>query len=89
MQRFDGEVLELCVPPAARQLAEKTFQDKLRSALQEHFGRSVRLTVKVGETGGDTARNRAATAINQDAFVRDMVENLDATIVDASIKPAQ
>jgi DNA polymerase-3 subunit gamma/tau len=89
LQRFDGEVLELCVPPAARHLAEKSFQDKLRGALQEHFGRSLRLTVKVGETGGNTARDRAVAVIGQDAFVRDLVENLDATIVDSSIKPAK
>jgi len=89
LQRFDGEALELCVPPAARHLAEKGFQDKLRGALQEHFGKPVRLTVRVGETGGNTARGRAAAAISQDAFVRDLVENFDATIVESSIKPAQ
>jgi len=89
LQRFDGESLELCVPPAAKHLAEKSFQDKLRAALQEHFGKPVRLTVRVGETGGNTARDRAAAAISQDAFVRDLVENFDATIVESSIKPAQ
>jgi len=89
LQRFDGESLELCVPKAAKHLAEKSFQDKLRGALQEHFGKPVRLTVRVGETGGNTARDRAAAAISQDAFVRDLVENFDATIVESSIKPAQ
>jgi len=89
LQRFDGDSLELCVPPAAKQLAEKNFQEKLRGALQEHFGRPVRLTVRIGETGGDTARDRAAAAIGQDAFVRDLVENFDATIVESSIKPAR
>ena len=89
LQRFDGESLELCVPPAAKHLAEKSFQDKLRTALQERFGKPVRLTVRVGETGGNTARDRAAAAISQDAFVRDLVENLDATIVESSIKPAR
>src|SRR5215467_6120252 len=89
LQRFDGDSLELCVPPAAKHLAEKSFQDKLGAALHEHFGRPVRLTVRVGETGGNTARDRAAAAISQDAFVRDLVENFDATIVESSIKPAQ
>jgi DNA polymerase-3 subunit gamma/tau len=89
LQRFDGESLELCVPPAAKHLAEKGFQDKLRGALQEHFGKPVRLTVRVGDTGGNTARDRAAAAISQDAFVRDLMENFDATIVESSIKPAQ
>jgi DNA polymerase-3 subunit gamma/tau len=89
LQRFDGDSLELCVPKAAKHLAEKSFQDKLRGALQEHFGKPVRLTVRIGETGGNTARDRAAAAISQDAFVRDLVENFDATIVESSIKPAQ
>jgi DNA polymerase III subunit gamma/tau len=89
LKSFDGESLELCIPQAAKHLAEKSFQDKLRAALQEHFGRPVRLTVQVGEISGNTARERAATAIGQDAFVRDLVENFDATIVESSIKPAQ
>jgi DNA polymerase-3 subunit gamma/tau len=89
LKRFDGETMELCVPPAARQMAEKSFQDKLRGALQAHFGKPIRLTVTISETTGNTARDRAATAVSQDAFVRDLVENFDATIVESSIKPAQ
>ena len=89
LKRFDGETIELCVPPAAKQMAEKSFQDKLRGALQKHFGKAVRLVVTISETTGNTARDRAAAAINQDAFVRDLVENFDATIVESSIKPVQ
>jgi len=89
LKRFDGETIELCVPPAAKQMAEKSFQDKLRGALQNHFGKALRLTVTISETTGNTARDRAAAAIGQDAFVRDLVENFDATIVESSIKPVQ
>ncbi|MGC2517531.1 MAG: DNA polymerase III subunit gamma/tau [Burkholderiales bacterium] len=89
LKRFDDDSLDLCVPPAARHLAEKSFQDKLKAALQEHFGKPIRLTVQVGDTAGNTARDRAAAAISQDAFVRDLVENFDATIVESSIKPAE
>ena len=89
LKRFDGGSFELCVPPAAKHLAEKSYQDKLRGALQEHLGRPVRLTVQVGSTAGNTARDRAAAAIGQDSFVRDLIENFDATIVESSIKPAQ
>ena len=77
------------MPPSAKHLAEKNFQDKLRGALQERFGKPVRLAVTISETTGNTARGRAASAIGQDAFVRDLVENFDATIVESSIKPAQ
>ncbi len=86
---FDGEALELYVPPAAKHLAEKSFQEKLRGALQERFGKSIRLTVTIRETTGNSARDRAAAAVGQDAFVRDLVENFDATIIESSIKPAQ
>jgi DNA polymerase III subunit gamma/tau len=87
--RFDGEALELCVSPAAKHLTEKSYQEKLRGALQEHFGKPVRLTVTIRETTGNTARDRAAAAVSRDAFVRDLVENFDATIVESSIKPVQ
>src|SRR5712691_8654841 len=86
---FDGEALELCVSPAAKHLAEKSYQEKLRGALQERFGKPVRLTLNNTETTGNTARDRAAAAVTRDAFVRDLVENFDATIVESSIKPVQ
>src|SRR5262249_19207933 len=81
LQRFDGESLELCVPPAAKQLAEKTFQDKLRGALQEHFGRPVRLAVRVGETGGDTPRDLAPTPIGQGASIVDPPQNFESPLL--------
>src|SRR5258706_148239 len=86
---FDGEALELYLPPAAKHLAEKSFQDKLRGALQERFGKPMRMTVTIRETTGNSARDRAAAAVTRDAFVRDLVENFDATIVESSIKPTQ
>src|SRR6266700_2030174 len=89
LKSFDGETLELRVPPSAKHLAEKNFQDKLRGALQERFGKPVRLAVTISETTGNSARDRAASAISQDAFVRDLVENFDATIVESAIKPVQ
>src|SRR6266853_991035 len=52
---FDGEALELCVSPAAKHLAEKSFQEKLRGALQERFGKPVRLTVTIIENTGNSA----------------------------------
>jgi len=81
--------MELCVPIVFKHLAERPYQDKLKAALQEYFGRPIRLSIKIGGTTGNTAQDHAVASIRQDAFVRDMVENLDATIVTSSIKPVQ
>ena len=89
LKSFDGGAMELCVPIAMKHLAEKPYPDKLKAALEEHFGRPVRLGVKIGGTTGNSAQDQAVASIQQDAFVRDMVENLDATIVTSSIKPVQ
>ena len=89
MKSFDGDVIELCVPITMKHLADKPYQDKLKAALQDHLGRPVRLGVKIGGTTGNTAQDQAVASIQQDPFVRDMVENLDATIVTSSIKPVQ
>jgi len=89
LKSFDGDAMELCVPIAMKHLAEKPYQDKLKAALQEYFGRPIRFGVRIGGTTGNTAQDQAVASIQQDAFVRDMVENLDATIVTSSIKPVQ
>jgi len=89
LKHFDGESMELGVPTALKHLAERIYQDKLKAALQEHFGKPIRLAVRVGGTSGNTAQDQAVTSIQQDAFVREMVESFDATIVNSSIKPVQ
>src|SRR5205814_1966539 len=86
---FDGEALELCVPPAAKHLAEKSYQEKLRAALQERFGKPVRLTVTIRETTGNSARDRAAAAVSRDAFVRDLVEDLVAAAVNDAARKVE
>ncbi len=89
LRHFDGEAMELGVPTAMKHLAERNYQEKLKAALQEHFGKPIRLAVRVGGTTGNTAQDQAVTSIQQDAFVREMVESFDATIVSSSIKPVQ
>jgi len=89
LKSLEGDAMELCVPVAMKHLVERPYQDKLKAALQEYFGRTIRLSIKIGGTTGNTAQDHAVASIRQDAFVRDMVENLDATIVTSSIKPVQ
>jgi DNA polymerase III subunit gamma/tau len=86
---FKEGLLELRISPNFKHLAEKPYQDKLRSTLEEQLGTRVRLKVEIGSTEGGSAQDRAAAAISQDDFVRGMMEQFDATIVESSIKPAQ
>ncbi|OGA32917.1 MAG: DNA polymerase III, subunit gamma and tau [Betaproteobacteria bacterium RIFCSPLOWO2_12_FULL_62_13b] len=86
---FKDGVLVLRLAPGFRHLAERPYQEKLRAALEDHLGTPVRLKVEMGDTAGGSAQDRAAAAIIQDEFVRGMMEQFDATIVESSIKPVQ
>jgi DNA polymerase-3 subunit gamma/tau len=98
LRSFDGESMELGLAFSAKHLADRIYQDKLRAALQEHFGKSVALKIVIGEISGNTAavkaqserqarQGKALEAIHGDAFVRDLIDTFDATIVSDSVKP--
>jgi DNA polymerase-3 subunit gamma/tau len=98
LKSFDNGLLELCVPQVHRHLMDKPYQDKLKAAVTEHFAEPVRLSITEGSVTGDTPaqiENRekqekqslAVAAIEQDPFVRTLVENFDAKVIESSIKP--
>ncbi|GAO35779.1 DNA polymerase III subunit gamma/tau [Sulfuricella sp. T08] len=98
LKSFENGLLELCVPQEHRHLMEKPYQDKLKAAVTEHFAEPVRLSITEGSVTGDTPaqiENRekqekqslAVEAIEQDPFVRKLVENFDAKVIESSIKP--
>jgi DNA polymerase-3 subunit gamma/tau len=98
LRGFDGESIELGLAFSAKHLADRPYQDKLRAALHEHFGRLVALKIVIGEISGNTAavqaqserqarQGKALEAIQGDAFVRDLMDTFDATIVSDSVKP--
>jgi DNA polymerase III subunit gamma/tau len=98
LRNFDGESIELGLTFSDKHLAEKVYQDKLRDALKEHFGRAIALKIVIGEISGNTAavqaqgerqarQEKAMEAIHGDAFVRDLMDTFDATIVSDSVKP--
>ena len=93
----DGRI-ELRVPPAQRHLAERSYQERLKSALERHLGTKIRLEVGIGAAAGNTIaelqereneqrKNVAAAAINSDPFVRDLIQNFDARVLVSSVKP--
>ena len=80
-------------------MLENPYTDKLQAALGHYFGRKLRLRIYTGGSGKTPAQiesqerqtklARAIESIDADPFVRDLVENFDARVKDASIKPIQ
>jgi len=98
MKNFSTDNIELCVQAEHKHLLEKTYQDKIKTALSEHFGKPVRLKFSVGSVTGMTpaeldTRERQAkqlqaiAAIETDPFVRELIDNFDAKLIISSIKP--
>jgi DNA polymerase-3 subunit gamma/tau len=93
---WNGTRFELAVANESRALADKSYVDRLKSALREHLGRPVEVAVTVGAVAGrsaaalaeDERRTREAQASQQmgaDPFVQELVASFDATI--ESIQP--
>ena len=93
----NGEI-DLVLPSAAKHLADKGYQDKLRIALEAVLGPDVKMRVTVGEIATATPaalqqqareerQSEADDAIRGDSFVQNLVEQFDGRIVDGSIKP--
>jgi DNA polymerase-3 subunit gamma/tau len=100
LQRQDGAIMELCVPEAHKHLVETAYVEKLKTALEDRLGKKLRLQVVIGATHGKTPAEReekerqrkqadAVASVEQDPFVRELVENFDGRVVESSIKPVQ
>jgi DNA polymerase III subunit gamma/tau len=97
LAKHDGTVFELVVPKSKAYLTEKSYQDKLKVSLEQHFGARVTVKVTIGEVKGHSAaaieagerevrQAEATRAVEGDPFVRDLVQLCDAKVVDSSIK---
>src|SRR6267142_1397694 len=97
LQRREGNAFELVVPKAKAYLAERSYTDKLKGALEQHLGAAVSVKVTAGETAGNSAaaleagerearRAAAAQSVQSDGFVKDLVNLFDAKVVDSTIK---
>ena len=96
-ERTAGSVL-LRLAANQSHLNIKTAQEKLQQALSDYLGQAVSLRIEIGEVASETpavvvARDRqerqdaAVASIEQDMFVRDVIEQCDASLVGSSIKP--
>lgn len=98
--RRDDSRIELTISKLHERLLDKPYQDKLKAALQQRFGARVRVTISVGDGNGNSPaaladrdkqrrQAEAVAEIEQDPFVRELVENFDARVVESTIKPLQ
>ena len=94
----DG-ILELTLPATQKHLAEKAFQEKLKSELLPHFGANLRLNIRISDVAGKSlaavqdrersARQVAAeAAILSDPFINNLKQDFGAEVVPSSIRPA-
>jgi DNA polymerase-3 subunit gamma/tau len=97
LKQREGPVFDLVVPTAKAYLAERSYVDKLKGALEQHLGCAVVLKVSVGEAAGATVaaleagerearRAAAAQAVSSDGFVQDLVNLFDGKVVDSTIR---
>ena len=90
----------LRLAPAHGHLQMKPAPDKLQQALREQLGRPVVLRFELAQTETDTPaatvgrerrerQEQAIASIEQDSFVRDVIEGFDASLVESTIKPIE
>jgi DNA polymerase III subunit gamma/tau len=98
LKQRDGASFELVVPKAKAYLAERSYADKLKAALEQHLGSAVVLKVGVGEVAGaslasleagerEAKRAAAAQSVQTDGFGQDLVNMFDAKVIDSTIRP--
>jgi DNA polymerase-3 subunit gamma/tau len=94
----DGRLALSLAPQYKQFLTNKMAQDKLQAALSEYFAQPIRLSLSVGAPASaatpaaverqemQVRQQAASDAISQDPFVREAKAQLDAQIVESSIK---
>jgi DNA polymerase-3 subunit gamma/tau len=100
LTKFDGQRMQLSIPQNQKHLLDNAYQEKLRIALKEHFGKQLQLQIEIGGAAINTPAQQisqekaerqiqAETAIQNDPFVRDLLDSFGASIIPSSIKPIQ
>lgn len=99
MITYDENSITLKVSDAQKHLASPNYQSKLNEAINQHFGRKIKLLFEIGQVANTPAKqnaeekatlqSNAENAILQDDFVQALVNDFGATIIPNSIKPIQ
>jgi DNA polymerase-3 subunit gamma/tau len=97
LRRRDEASFELVVPKAKAYLAERSYVEKLKAALEQQLGAPVSLKVSAAEVAGasvaslevgerEARRTAAVQAVASDNFVQDLVNLFDGKVVDSTIR---
>jgi DNA polymerase III subunit gamma/tau len=100
---YDEDSLHLRVASSQKHLVSASYQDKLSNAINEYFGRKIRLNIEVAsdaqaeivtpakQNANEKAviQSGAEAAIMNDDFVKALINDLGAQIIPNSIKPIQ
>jgi len=94
---YDEDSITLSVPEGQKHLVSANYQEKLTTAITQHFDRKIRLQFSIGGTGNTPAKQisqekaqaqaNAENAIEEDSFVQALIDDFGATIIPNSIKP--
>ena len=99
LESFTDGRLTLNLAPQHKHLqTNKMAQDKLQAALTDYFSQPVRLAITLGAANAatpaaveqhekQTRQQQAVEAVTQDPFVREMQAQLDAKVIEDSVKP--
>lgn len=94
---YDENSISLSVPESQKHLLLPNYQEKLSSAISQHFDKKIKLQFSIGGTGNTPAKQisqekahaqaNAESAIDEDSFVQALINDFGAQIIPNSIKP--
>ncbi len=97
LMSHDGNSFNLRVSQHQKHLVSASYQDKLSSAINEYFGKKIRLNFEIDAEANTPAKQNATekangqsgaeAAIMGDPFVQDLMQKFGAQIIPNSIKP--
>ncbi|HSI38411.1 MAG TPA: DNA polymerase III subunit gamma/tau [Methylotenera sp.] len=94
---YDENSISLSVPETQKHLLLPNYQEKLGSAISQHFDKRIKLQFSIGGTGNTPAKQisqekahaqaNAESSIEEDTFVQALINDFGAQIIPNSIKP--
>jgi DNA polymerase III subunit gamma/tau len=100
LDNFSDRQITLRLSQEHKQLQTKTATEKLQAALTGYFAKPIKLNIVLGESASETPavieqlgkhlkQQQATDSIAHDKFVREAQIELDADLIEESIKPIQ